>query len=72
MTLKPSSVRTLGEDVPDLQLVSYGKTVPPLTNGKPPVDTPELDPLVAAGVHPQNDFSWDGSHVPMKGIGDQK
>lgn len=39
-----------GKEVLDLQLVSYGEAGPPFIRGKPPVDIPELDSLVAADV----------------------
>lgn len=41
-----------GEEVPDLQLVSYGEAGPPLTNSKFPIDFTELHPPVAADVRP--------------------
>lgn len=52
-----------GEEVTNLQLVSYGKAGPPFIKVYPTVDHPERDPLVAAGGRPLNDFRYDVGHV---------
>lgn len=52
-----------GDEVPDMQLVSYEEAGPPFTKGEPTIDHPDCDPPVAAGAHPKNDFRWYCYHM---------